>query len=257
MPTGYPKPSPAASRTPFRCSCLCRGWSRAYTHRRLVISLRCSRTSIPSSTSRSRRRRRCPWPRSQDNFSGLPRPREARMQMRSKSTSSRRGALNRPARTEARLLGLLALAVGEKSAERAAREEQRLLRVVSIGLDCTEKDHVVAAVIAIDRAALKIGDALGEHRPVAEARRPVDTGELVIRRLGEFARKRLLRNAKNVDREMTGVLEDGQTRGIDDEAPKNQRRIQRDRGKRIARQAIGLAVRRSGCDDRHPRGVGA
>lgn len=69
----------------------------------LVTSLQCSRTSIPSPMSRRRRRPRCPWPRLPDNFSGSPRPREARTRMRSKFTSFRRGTPNRRPRAEARL----------------------------------------------------------------------------------------------------------------------------------------------------------
>lgn len=52
-PTGCLKRSRAALRIPFRFSCSCRGWFRAFTHHHWGISQRCSRTLIRSPTSRT------------------------------------------------------------------------------------------------------------------------------------------------------------------------------------------------------------
>ena len=73
-----------------------------------------------------------------------------------------------------------------------------------------QENDVVAAIIAIGGAALKIRNALRKDRRVAEARRPLDPGEFVFRRFREFVGERLLRCAQHVDREMAGVLENGQ-----------------------------------------------
>ena len=45
---------------------------------------------------------------------------------------------------------------------------------------------MVAAIVAIDGAALETGNTAGKDRRVAKARRPLDAGEFVAGRFGEF-----------------------------------------------------------------------
>jgi hypothetical protein len=103
---------------------------------------------------------------------------------------------------------------------------QRLLPVVGIGLDRAEENHMVAAIIPVSGAALKIRNAVGKKRRVAKARFPFNPGELVFRGFCEFRRQRLLRHAQHIDREMAGVLEDAEPLRKHPEAPEHQRRIQ-------------------------------
>src|SRR2546430_16053257 len=86
-------------------------------------------------------------------------------------------------------------------------KQQRLSPVVGIGLDRTKENHMVAAIISIGCAALKVCNAVRKNRRVAKARCPLNPGKFVLGRFCEFARKRLLRCAKDIDREMAGVLE--------------------------------------------------
>ena len=146
---------------------------------------------------------------------------------------------------------------GNKPAVSAAGKQQRLLPVVGIGLDRAEKNDVVAAIIPVGGAALEIGDAAGKNRRIAKARRPFDPGEFVFRGFREFVGERLLRCAEHIDREMAGVLEDAQALRKHPKAPQHQRRIQRNRGERIAGQPIGLPVGRHRRDDGDAGGVGA
>ena len=127
----------------------------------------------------------------------------------------------------------------------------------TIGLDRTEENHMVAAIISIGGTALEICDAVREQRRVAKARRPFHAGELVVRRFCEFGRQRLLRCAEHVDREMAGVLEDAQPLRKHPQAPEHQRRVERHRRERIAGQPIGLSVGPGGRDDGDAGGVSA
>src|SRR3954465_4005175 len=237
MPTDYPKRSLAALRIPFRSSSSCRGWSRAFTPRHSVTSLRCSRISIRLPMSRRRRRLRCRWHRLLGNSSGWPRPHAARMRMRWRSTSFQRQSIELPSTLRSALRQFFAFVVSQELAIRAPRKQQRLPGVIGIGLDRAEKDHVIATIVAIDGSALKVGDALGDYRSVTEAPRPVDSGELVVGRFCKLVRKRLLRCAKHVDGEVARILKHGEARRIDSKAPEDQRGIQGNRCKRIAGDA--------------------
>ena len=55
-----------------------------------------------------------------------------------------------------------------KPAVIAAGKQQRLLVVIGIGFDRAKEDHMIAAIVPIDGTALKIGDALSEHRRIAK-----------------------------------------------------------------------------------------
>ncbi len=66
---------------------------------------------------------------------------------------------------------------------------------------------MIAAIISIGRAALKGCNTVRKKRRVAKTRLPLNPGKFFPRRFCEFARKRLLRCAKDIDREMAGVLE--------------------------------------------------
>src|SRR5215471_5156685 len=99
---------------------------------------------------------------------------------------------------------------GDKSTVAAAGKQQRLLPIVGIGLDRAEENDVVAAIITVDGATLKIRDTLDEEWRTAEPRRPIDTDKLVVGGFGEFVGERLLRSAQNVDREVGGVLKHAQ-----------------------------------------------
>ena len=102
--------------------------------------------------------------------------------------------------------------IDKEPAIRATRKQQRLAGIVGISLHGTEEDHVVTTIIAIDGSTLEIGNALGKHRSVAEARSPIDAGELVLGRFGELVCKSLLRIAEHVDGEVACVLKYDQAR---------------------------------------------
>src|SRR5215470_9054218 len=53
---------------------------------------------------------------------------------------------------------------GKKPAVAAAGKQQRFLAIIGIGLDGAEENDMVAPVIAVDGATLKIRNALGEKR---------------------------------------------------------------------------------------------
>jgi len=48
-------------------------------------------------------------------------------------------------------------------------KQQRLSAVVGVGLDRTKENHMVAAIISIGRAALKVRNAVRKNRRVAKA----------------------------------------------------------------------------------------
>src|SRR5258708_12755201 len=104
-------------------------------------------------------------------------------------------------------------------------KQQRLSPVVGIGLDRTKENHMVAAIISIGCAALKVCNAVRKNRRVAKASCPLNSGKFVLRRFCEFARKRLLRCAKDVDREMAGVLECAHALRKDPQAPPHYLRL--------------------------------
>src|ERR1700692_3565061 len=83
----------------------------------------------------------------------------------------------------------------------AARKQQRLFPAVGISLDRAEEDNMVAAIISVGRAALKIRNTVGENRRVTKAGFPFDTGEFIFGGFGESIRQCLLRRAEHVDRE--------------------------------------------------------
>ena len=108
---------------------------------------------------------------------------------------------------------------------------------------------MVAAIISIGCAALKVCNAVRKNRRVAKARCPLNPGKFVLGRFCEFARKRLLRCAKDVDREMAGVLEYAHALRKNPQAPEYERRVQRHRRERIAGQPVGFPVSRGGRDN--------
>src|SRR5258705_9668604 len=119
------------------------------------------------------------------------------------------------------------------------RKQQRLYAVVGVGLDRSKENHMVAAIISIGRAALKVRNAVRKNRRVAKARCPSNSGKFVLRRFCEFARKLLLRCAKDVDREMAGLLEYAHALRKDPQAPEYERRGQRHRRERNANEPVG------------------
>jgi len=58
-------------------------------------------------------------------------------------------------------------------------KQQRLSPVVGIGLDRTKENHMVAAIISIGCAALKVCNAVRKNRRVAKARCPLNSGKFV------------------------------------------------------------------------------
>src|SRR5581483_7324920 len=98
--------------------------------------------------------------------------------------------------------------VADKPPEAAAHKQQRLLPVISVGFNGTEENHVIATIVAIGGAAFKMSNAVGDQGRLAKPRLPFHALELVGRGLGELGGERLLRNAKHINREMTGVLKD-------------------------------------------------
>src|SRR5258708_33352196 len=113
---------------------------------------------------------------------------------------------------------------GKKSAVTAMSKQQRLSPVVGIGLDRTKENHMVAAIISIGCAALKVCNAVRKNRRVAKASCPLNSGKFVLRRFCEFARKLLLRCAEDVDHEMAGGLEDAHSLRKDPQTPEDRRR---------------------------------
>src|SRR6185369_8234586 len=69
--------------------------------------------------------------------------------------------------------------------------------------------------------------------------------------------ERLLRSAEHVNGKMACVLKHRQARRVNSEAPENEWRIQGDRCKGIAGDAIGLPIRSCGGDDRYACSVSA
>src|SRR5258708_11044031 len=118
-------------------------------------------------------------------------------------------------------------------------KQQRLSPVVSIGIDRTKENHRAAAIISIGCAALKVCNAVRKNRRVAKASCPLNSGKFVLRRFCEFARKRLLRCTKDVDREMAGVLEYAHALRKDPQAPEYERRGARPPPGQIVRGARG------------------
>src|SRR6202043_3573976 len=88
---------------------------------------------------------------------------------------------------------------GEKAAVTAASKQQRLLPIVRIGLDGTQENDMVAAIIPIGGAALKGCNTACKKRRVAKTRLPLNPGKFVVGRYCEFACERLLRCAEDVD----------------------------------------------------------
>src|SRR5258707_2086269 len=120
------------------------------------------------------------------------------------------------------------------------RKQRRLSPVVGIGLNSTKESHMVAAIISIGCAALKVCNAVRKNRRVAKASCPLNSGKFVLRRFCEFARKRLLRCAKDVDREMAGVLEYAHALRKDPQAPEYERQGQPHQPARRASEPCGL-----------------
>ena len=60
------------------------------------------------------------------------------------------------------------------------RKQQRFVAVVGISFDRAQKDDVVAAIIAVDGAALKICHALCKQWRAAKSRSPFDTDKFII-----------------------------------------------------------------------------
>src|SRR5271163_2238468 len=105
----------------------------------------------------------------------------------------------------------MTLVSGDKPAVTTAGKQQWLVPVVGIGFDRAKEDHMIAAVIAVDSAALEVCDTVQKKRCAAETRGPFDAGKLVLRGFRKLVRKPLLRCAQHVDRKMAGVLEHAQT----------------------------------------------
>src|SRR5260370_9711560 len=132
-------------------------------------------------------------------------------------------------------------------------KRQRLSPVVGIGFDRTKENHMVAAIISIGCAALKVCNAVRKNRRVAKASCPLNSGKFVLRRFCEFARKRLLRCTKDVDREMAGVLEYAHALRKDPQAPEYELRGQRHRRPRNAGGPRGLPARPPRPENGKPR----
>jgi len=143
---------------------------------------------------------------------------------------------------------------GNKPAEAAARKQQRLLPIIGVGFDGAQENDVVATVVPIGRTALEIGYAVGQHRRIAKAWRPIHTGELVIRRFRKLRRQCFLGSSENIDGEMARILEDREPLGKHPKTPQYQRRIERYRGKGVAGYAIRPSICRHRRDDGDARG---
>src|SRR5271165_3954074 len=97
----------------------------------------------------------------------------------------------------------------------------------------TDKDDVVAAVVAILVAALEMRGGADQHRGAAFGDDVVDLGELVLVRAGEFIGELDLVVRQDVDDKMSALLEGGKALRVERGAPQYERRRQRHRGEGI------------------------
>ena len=91
-----------------------------------------------------------------------------------------------------------------------------------------DEDHVVAAVVAIRRAAFESRRATGEQWHVTVAAFDNKTGEAVDAALGELVRDMLLVRRQDMNRKVLGRHKRRSVRRLAVEAPQHHRRIERD-----------------------------
>lgn len=109
--------------------------------------------------------------------------------------------------------------------------------------DLSDHDQMIAARIAVRVGAFEIGDAAGEHRRTACARRPFKPGELVGAGAGEAVRDVFLIGGQHIDGVMAAIAEGGEGWRGQRDAPEQQRRLQRHGRKGVRRQPDRIAAR--------------
>ena len=117
-----------------------------------------------------------------------------------------------------------------------------------------DEDHVVAAVVAIRRAAFESRRATGEQRHVTVAAFDGKAGEAVDAALGELVRDMLLVRRQDMNRKVLGGHKRRSVRRLAVEAPQHHRRIERDRVEAVGRQADVLALHATRGDHRDAGG---
>ena len=90
------------------------------------------------------------------------------------------------------LLTLLTIITGREPTEVAAQEQQRLIPIVGVRLHRTKKDHMIPAIVAIDRPTLEAGHAIGEQWRSTETGYPIHASKFVVGRFRKSAGQRLL-----------------------------------------------------------------
>lgn len=84
----------------------------------------------------------------------------------------------------------------------AVAEEERRLALVGVALDVAEEDLVVAAVVAVDDAALEVRSGAFDQRDAVLAEHVTDAVELVRLSAREAGRELAVLHAEHVDAEV-------------------------------------------------------
>ncbi len=113
---------------------------------------------------------------------------------------------------------------------------------------------MVAAVVAVDDAALEVRGRADDQRHAVLAELVRDALELVASTAREADRERLLLGREDVDAEMRRGAKRRQARRGACEAPQHERRIERHRAERVSGQPEEASVGTARGDDRHAGG---
>lgn len=126
-----------------------------------------------------------------------------------------------------------------------------------VPLDVPEEDLVIAAVVAIDDAALEVRCSAAEKGNAVLAERVVDAGELVARSAGEADGEVAMLRTEDVDAEVRRGAEGRQARRCARERPQHERRVERDGAEGVAGEAEEPARFVARGDDGDARREGA
>ena len=144
---------------------------------------------------------------------------------------------------------------GQRSNVRSEVEQRHGLRLGRARLeDVADEEDVIARLDLLDDVARDVGDrVLEQHGQAVMRRLPRDRHELVAA-LARAARRHLLAACgEEVDHEATRAPQAGERVARAVERHEHERRIGRDRGEGVARQADGRVVLVERRDDRHAR----
>src|SRR5690348_692530 len=110
-------------------------------------------------------------------------------------------------------------------------EDQGLAIGILVILHLAQKNHVVAAIVLANVAANEMSVHAAEQGHAGGAFGKFNSGKLIRQRGGKLPRKMMLVASQHVNREMSSVGKVGKAGSLPGEAPQNQGRLQRHRGK--------------------------